>query len=102
MAEGNTILKRVHLDHDLNYRLKEKAAEFGQNHHEFINDAVEHYLDFLAGDIKKEDFTTRRMSELTESVESLKVEVSTMNQSMNNRFDTIALFDSDNNYLRDE
>ncbi|MFW2451813.1 hypothetical protein ACN0TX_12250 [Staphylococcus cohnii] len=90
MAEQkDTLLKRVEISTILNEKLKKKAKEENMNNQDFITSAIEHYIDYLDGNVKEENIYTLRMNEIIQLLNLLRTENSMHNQSVKNRLDSI-------------
>lgn len=95
------VLKRVNLEQKLNKKLATMAKEKGMNHDEFINAAIEHFINYEEGNVQEENFYTLRLNEIIQTMNLLRSENSSNNQSIKNRLDTIFEMYDAPNYLND-
>ncbi|WP_305752643.1 BfmA/BtgA family mobilization protein [Mammaliicoccus sciuri] len=72
----DTILKRVHIKHEVNEKIKKLADERKLNHSEFINLALDYFIEYEENGQKhkEDDIYTLRISELTQAVNRMRYE----------------------------
>lgn len=70
------VLKRVYVDMDKNEELSKMATERGMNHTEFINLAIDHFIEYENNNQNKmeDDIYTNRINELTQALQGFKLE----------------------------
>lgn len=91
--------KRLWIDRDLNERLKRKAKQKGMNSDEYIETAIEFFIEYEEGYISTDNIYTQRINELTQQIDLLRHEFAGWNQSMHSRLDTILEYQGPTNYL---
>ncbi|WP_251522135.1 ribbon-helix-helix domain-containing protein [Staphylococcus sp. Marseille-Q6910] len=91
--------KRVYIDRKLNEVLTEMAKEKGMNSNEFIEQAIEFFIEYENGNIENDNIFTNRINELTQQVSLLRHESSAYNQSLLNKMEIIADLQNPTDYL---
>lgn len=96
------ILKRVNVAKDLNEKIKYHAESSGMSHQEFIEHALEEYIEFLEHPRNEEDIYTLRMNEMSVRLERLEVTILNGLEQVKDSLDITKMIASGGSYLNDE
>lgn len=99
--DSKRVLKRVNIEQKLNKKLTSMAKNKSMNHDEFINAAIEHYINYEEGNVQEENIYTLRLNEIIQTLNLLRSENSSNNQSIKHRLDTIFEIYDTSNYLNE-
>ncbi|MCG3400728.1 hypothetical protein [Staphylococcus massiliensis] len=90
---------RLRLNSKLYDLIKEKAREKGINKDLYIEEALEHYLNYEKNQELEDDIYTNRLNELTQSIQQLIHQNSINTENMKNRLDLILQIEESTDYL---
>ena len=91
--------KRLTIDRQLNDKVKQLAKERKMSSDEFIEEAIQFFIEYEQDHTKHDNIYTKRMNELTKQVELIRHESASWNQALLNRMDTILEYQNPTNYL---
>lgn len=72
----DTVLKRLKVTKEKNLKIDSHAKNLGLTHHEFINEAIDKYINSLEHPENEENVYTLRMNEMTAQLKRLEIEFS--------------------------